>query len=156
MPETPQSLATRLREEGGRVEQFFNQLSTDQWGIHIYPQQSDWSFHDLLAHFVSAEIGRKDLITNICAGGQGAPLDFEIDKFNQSEVARLAARSNQDLLHQFSQERADLCALVSAMSAQDLERLGNDPYLGEVALVEMIRLTYRHLQIHLRETRQYL
>ena len=39
---------------------------------------------------------------------------------------------------------------------QDLERSGNDPYLGETSLSEMIKLTYRHLQIHLRDVRERL
>jgi hypothetical protein len=154
MPDTPLKLAERLREEGGRAVQFFKHLSSDQWGVFIYPEESEWSFHQLLAHFVSAEIGRKELITNICAGGKGAPDGFEIDKFNQSEVERLSVQSNNDLLRQFSQERANLITLISAMSSRDLERVGNDPYLGEVPLLEMIKLTYRHLQIHLREARQ--
>ena len=156
MPDTPHSLADRLREEGGRVVNFFNHLSIDQWGILIYPQESDWSFHQLLAHFVSAEISRKELIINTCAGGKGAPPDFEIDSFNQREVERLSAQSNEYLLRIFTQERADLIKLISAMSSRDLERVGRDPYLGEVPLLEMIRLTYRHLQIHLREARLFL
>ena len=72
MPDSPKSLADRLRVEGSRVVEFFNRLSLDQWGMLVYPQESDWSFHQLLAHFVSAEIGRKELIVNICDGGKGA------------------------------------------------------------------------------------
>lgn len=156
MPDTPQALADRLREEGVRVVEFFNHLSHEQWGVLIYPQESDWSLHHLLAHFVSSEIGRKELIINVYNGGKGAPPDFEIDLFNQREVERLSAKSDDDLLQRFNQERTVLIEHISAMSAQDLERVGNDPYLGEVALSEMIKLTYRHLHIHLRDARRYL
>jgi hypothetical protein len=156
MPDTPQSLADRLREEGGRVVHFFNHLNFDQWGILIYPQESNWSFHQLLAHFVSAEISRKELITHICDGGKRAPIDFEIDTFNQREVERLSAESNDNLLQLLTQERANIIEVMSAIFSQDLKRVGNDPYLGQVTLLEMIKLTYRHLQIHLRETRQFI
>ena len=156
MPDSPKSLADRLRVEGSRVVEFFNRLSLDQWGMLVYPQESDWSFHQLLAHFVSAEIGRKELIVNICDGGKGAALDFEIDAFNHREVEKLSAQPNDYLLRQFAEERNSLIEFVSAISMQDLERSGNDPYLGETSLSEMIKLTYRHLQIHLRDVRERL
>jgi hypothetical protein len=156
MPDIPQALANRLREEGDRVIEFFNHLMRDQWGVLVYRQKSDWSMHHLLAHFLSSEIGRKELIFNVYNDGKGAPIDFEIDHFNQQEIEKFSAQSNDDLLNRFRQVRAQLIEHVSIMSAQDLERIGNDPYLGVVALSEMIKLTYRHLQIHLRDARQFL
>jgi hypothetical protein len=156
MTDIPQVLTNRLREEGVRVIDFFNHLTQDQWGGYVYPKDSCWTLHHLLAHFVSSEIGRKELIINVSAGGQGAPPNFKIDTFNQEEVGRLLSESNSYLLELFSQERADLIAFVSALDMEDLERIGNDPFLGEVPLSEMIKLTYRHLQIHLRDARRCL
>ena len=156
MPDIPQALADRLREEGDRVIEFFKHLTRDQWRVLVYPQEGDWSMHHLLAHFVSSEIGRKELICNVYNDGKGAPPDFEIDHFNQREVKKFSAESDDDLLNRFTQERTRLIEHVSVMSPQDLERIGNDPYLGEVALAEMIKLTYRHLQIHLRDARKFL
>ena len=156
MPDTPQTLADRLREEGGRVFEFFNHLSPEQWEILVYPQVSNWSLHHLLAHFLSSEISRNELIANVCGGDKGAPPDFEIDPFNQREVERLSVSSHGELLHRFNQERESLIELISTMSPQDLTRNGKDPYLGVVPLSEMIKLTYRHLQIHLRDARRCL
>ena len=156
MLDTPQALASRLSEEGVRVVDFFKNLSEEQWGVRIYPQESNWNFRHLLSHFVSSEIGRKELILNVLAGGEGAPPDFEIDTFNKMEVARLSGSSNSYLLKLFTQERSNLAKLVSDMDMKDLERIGNDPYLGSAPIHEMIKLTYRHLQIHIREARQYI
>jgi len=153
---TPQELANCLREEGDRVVEFFNHLTHNQWGVLVYPEKSDWSMHHLLAHFVSSEIGRKELIFNVFRGGTGTQPNFEIDQFNQREIEKLSQGANDKLLQCFNQERAKLIECISAMSAQDLERRGNDPYIGEVALSDMIKLTYRHLQIHLRDARQCL
>ena len=156
MPESAQNLADRLTKEGYRVVNFFNQLSEEQWRVLIYPNQSDWNMHHLLAHFVSAEIGRRELIENVYNGGEGAPQQFDIDRFNQTEVERLSTQSIQDLLMRFSQVRAELVEIVSSMTEQALSRTGRDPYLGHVPLGEMIKLTYVHLQIHLRDARRYL
>ena len=156
MPETPEFLADRLRAEGARVIDFFNTLSMEQWAVIVYQQDNSWTLHDLLAHFVSSEIGRLGLIIDVASGGRGAPPDFDIDKFNQQQVDRLSNKSNSDLLRIFSQERERLIELVRALRQEDLDRIGNDPFLGEVTLAEMIKLTYRHLQIHLRDTKRCL
>jgi hypothetical protein len=156
MPDSVQALADRLHEEGRRVVKFFNQLTPEQWKVVIYPQQSDWTMHHLLAHFVSAEIGRQELVENVYNGGEGAPQQFDIDRFNQIEVERLSKQSSQDLIRSFTQRREKLVKLVSSMSEQELNRVGRDPYLGQVGLIEMIKLTYVHLQIHLRDARRCL
>ena len=156
MPDGALTLAERLRSEGHRVLNFFNQLSLEQWGVLIYPHQSDWTMHHLLAHIVSAEIGRQELINNVYNGGEGAPEQFDIDRFNQTEVERLTQQSTQDLLQRFSLEREKLAQLVGGMSEMELNQLGRDPYLGLVPLIEMIKLTYVHLQIHLRDARRCL
>jgi hypothetical protein len=156
MPDNAQALADRLHEEGRRVVKFFNQLTPEQWKVVIYPQQSDWTMHHLLAHFVSAEIGRQELVENVYNGGEGAPQQFDIDRFNQIEVERLSKQSSRDLIRSFTQRREKLVKLVSSMSEQELNRVGRDPYLGQVGLIEMIKLTYVHLQIHLRDARRCL
>jgi len=154
MHESPQLLADRLREEADRVFDFFIHLTDEQWGLIIYPLSSDWTLHDLLAHFVSSEIGRKELIIDVINGGIGAPQNFDIDAYNQQEVGKLSGNSHKYLLESFTRERAGLVKLVSALDSSDLERRGNDPYLGETSLGDMIKLTYRHPQIHLREVRR--
>ena len=156
MPDNPQTLADHLLVEGGRVIDFFNNLKEEQWEIHIYPLESGWTMHHLLAHFVSSEIGRKALISDVCSGGNGAPTNFDIEKFNQREVDWLLDISNTHLLESFSRERNELIAITSELKIDDLKSVGNDPYLGITTLSQMIKLTYRHLQIHLREVRRFL
>lgn len=156
MPDTAQLLADRLHREGGRVVDFFNRLSGEQWNVRIYPQTGEWRMHDLLAHIVSAEIGRNDLIKSIAMGGEGAPTGFDIDKYNHEEVEKLSCESDAYLLELFSQQREELSRFVSELEVADLERIGNDPFLGKAPLVEIIKLTYLHLQIHLRDARRYL
>jgi hypothetical protein len=156
MPDTPQALADRLREEGARVFDFFNNLTKAQWKVQVYPPDSDWSLHHLLAHFISSEIGHKTLIQDVLFGGEGASPDFDIEIFNQREVEKLVNKSNEDLLELFMKVRAELITVVSGLELNDLNRIANDPYLGAVPLLEIIKLTYRHLQIHLRDARRCL
>ena len=156
MADTSEFLADRLRAESARVIDFFNHLTLEQWAVILYQDHNKWTLHDLLAHFVSSEIGHSKLIIDIARGGSGAPAGFDIDRFNQDQVDRLAMEADSNLLKIFSQERAKLIEFVGELSQVELDRIGNDPFLGEVPLSEIIKLNYRHLQIHLRDARRCL
>ncbi len=112
--------------------------------------------HHLLAHFVSAEQALKLLIEDVYAGGAGAPEDFDIDGFNAGEVAEMVRRTPQELLQEFELSRRACVALVRKMQAADLEKSGRHPFLGWVAVEDMIKMLYRHDQIHLRDLRRLL
>jgi hypothetical protein len=153
MPDSPQTLADRLLLEGGKAVDFFKQLSPEQWEQLAYPGQGIWRFHELLAHFLSAELGRGELVREVARGGKGTPPEFEIDEYNRLDVEKLAVETNQFLLNKFWAERSSLAAFVASLSQTDMERQGNDLFLGWTSLAEIIKLTYRHNQIHIREVR---
>jgi len=156
MSDTPESLAERLKQEGERVISFFNNLSQPQWGLIIYPQGAEWTFKHLLAHIVSSEIGRSELIQDILMDGLGAPKDFDIEAYNQREVDGLLSETSANLIKRFTLERSKLVNVVLTMKQADLDRIGNDPFLGEAQLVDIIKLTYRHHIIHLRDAKRIL
>jgi hypothetical protein len=58
------------------------------------------------------------------------------------------------LLEQFIAVRAEMTAWVAALTEADLEKQGRHPYLGQATLAEMIKMVYRHNQIHYRDLRK--
>ena len=156
IPDTPDTLAGRMRAEGEKTVEFFSAISTDSWEQTIYTDGSSWAVRQILAHFVSTEAAFGRLIQNIQAGGHGAPDDFDINAYNERKVASLGPVSPPELLHQFDRFRQRNIEMVSKMSQADLARQGRHPFLGKTELVEIIKLLYRHNQIHQRDIRKYL
>lgn len=156
MTDTPQFLADRLYEDGQKTRQFFDSLSSDQWQTSVYSEGSQWTIRQVLAHFVSSEISFTRLIESILAGGPGAPEDFNIDEYNERKVLQLQSASTSELLLQYQQARQRNVELVSGLSQIDLTIEGRHPFLGVVPLTDMIKLIYRHNQIHLRDIRKRL
>jgi len=156
MTETPAFLAGRLRSEGEKTLEFLHNLTPDEWESPVYSDGATWSIRDIIAHFVSAEIGMRRLVENILSGGPGSPQDFDLDAYNQRKVAALKAVSPNDLIAQFWQERGNCIALVEQISPDDLEKSGRHPWLGIVPVLEIIKLLYRHNQIHQRDIRKSL
>lgn len=156
MADTPQSLADRLKEDGQKTRLFFENLPEEKWLTTIYTEGSHWTIRQVLAHFVSSETSFTRLMENILAGGSGAPEDFNIDAYNERKVAQMQSSSSAELMLQYRQARQRNVELVSSLSPMDLSREGRHPYLGMAPLTDIIKLIYRHNQIHLRDVRRLL
>ncbi len=156
MPETPERLAERLASESQKTLEFFRALSPEQWDCVVYPQGPVWTARHLLAHFVSAEQAISRLIEDIASGGAGAPEGFDIDGFNAADVAEFVKRTPEELLAEFEQSRRACVELVEQMQPADLSNSGRHPFLGWVTVEDIIKMLYRHDQIHLRDLRRLL
>ena len=153
---SPLQLAERLRSEGEKTCQFFDGLSGDHWEQVVYTEGSGWRVWQILAHFVASEASLRKLVENILAGGPGSSEDFDLNRYNESKVRKLGAIPVEELLRQFRELRRDNVEFVSVMQVADLEKTGRHPFLGMARLEDIIKLIYRHNQIHQREIRKAL
>lgn len=156
MSETTERLAQRLHQEGQKTAAFFRALAPQQLNQQLYVEGSQWTVHQLLAHFVTAESGICALLDNILAGGRGVAQNFDIDAYNEQHVAALSQASLDDLLKQFSEQRQASIALLQRMQPEDLARVGRHPFLGPASVEDILKLIYRHNQIHQRDVRKLL
>jgi len=156
MPDSADFLAGRLLSEGIKTIQFFKELPASQRELIIYDAGMAWSLEQVLAHLLATEINIFRLLENILAGGEGTPDDFKLDEFNQSEVLKLSSASYDQLISQFLEKRELTADLVKSLSETELSKRGRHPFLGDTQLADIIKLLYRHPQIHLREIRSVL
>jgi hypothetical protein len=154
MPDTSASLSERLLREGEKVRTFFGDLSEEQLACSVYSEGADWRVREVLAHFVATEKAFSSLIENVMAGGSGAPEGFDLDTFNQRKVADLKDSSTNELLENFHRLREQTASIVSTFNEGQLNQTARHPFLGVVPLVDIIKLIYRHNQIHLRDVRR--
>lgn len=155
MTETsPAWLAERLKKEGEKVVAYFTALTDDQWNIEVYTEGDTWTIRNVLAHFVTSERGLLKLFEQIRQGGLGATEDFSIDHYNARQQEKTRDMTSLELLEQFIEVRANAAEWVSSLSETELSIEGRHPFLGQVPLVEMIKMLYLHNQIHFRDFRK--
>ena len=112
--------------------------------------------HHILAHFVVTEASIARLVKYILQGNPGVPEDFDIDQYNEREVNCFSKLPVDMVLQRFMERRGETIELVSQMSDDDLEKRGRHPWFGITTVEEMIKLMYRHNQIHQRDIRKVL
>jgi len=144
----------RLREEGDKLIRLFERLSPEQWALTIYADGMDWSLKDLLAHLASAERAYLLYGRGILNGGEGAPEGFDINRFNNGEVASLRERTAAQLIDDLRAVRQETIELVEQIADQDFDRQGRHPFFGQMSIDEMFKLIYRHNMMHLRDVRR--
>ena len=154
MPDSPAHLSERMLSEGQKTLEFFRALTPEQWGLTIYTEGSDWAVRDVLAHFVAAESGIARLVENILSGGAGTPEDFNLNAYNERKVAGFKGVSTEELLAQFASLRENSAALARRLSPEDLLKTGRHPWLGVAAIADILKMMYRHNQIHQRDIRR--
>ena len=151
-----QRLVDRLISSGRKTRDFFDTLEGDDWYQQIYTEGENWSVHQILAHFVASEASIARLVKYILKGNSGVPEDFNIDEFNEREVHCFSKLPNNMILQRFMERRGETIQLVMDMKDADLETQGRHPWLGVVPVEQMIKLMYRHNQIHQRDIRKTL
>lgn len=151
-----QELVEKLANERAKTIDFFTSIPEGDLEKIIYADGMEWKVKDILAHFVASEVSVTELIRRILAGGEGTPPDFDLDRFNQRKVANLQSSAFDTLLEDFVGARGETIRLVGTMVDLDLERTGRHPWLGEAALEDILKLMYRHNQIHQRDIRKSL
>ncbi|MEN8171674.1 MAG: DinB family protein [Chloroflexota bacterium] len=147
-------LIQRLEKSAKKTKTFFKGLSEEQWHVEIYSEGASWRVHQILAHFVSTEQSIARLVKNIVNDSGSLPDDFDVDLFNETAVKKLEGLSHDTLLVRFLEARQEMIAMLTQFSDDDLDKIGRHPWLNAAPVDEMIKLVYRHNQIHQRDIRK--
>jgi uncharacterized protein (TIGR03083 family) len=146
----------RLRDEGDKLLAVFEGLTPAQWQTVIYTDGMTWTIKDVLAHQISAEGEFQFYGRDVLNGGQGAPEDFDINAFNNREVAQKIDRTPAELLADFRVTRQATIDFVAAIRDDQWARQGRHPFFGMMTIEDLFKLIYRHNMLHARDIRKAL
>ncbi len=156
MSDKAKKLVERLIKEKAKTLAFFNILKPEDWQADVYSEGAEWTTTEVLAHLVSSEDGVARLIAHIVDGGDGVPVDFDLNRYNERKVNDLEADTPDELLHKFAAYRDKTVGQVAAYTDLELRKRGRHPFLGDAEVEDMVKLMYRHALIHQRELRRAL
>lgn len=156
MTESSGMLVSKLEAEKEKTLAFFASLSDSDWDLTLYADGELWTIRHVFTHLVEAEESILRLMKHILSGGGGVPEDFDLDGYNERKVQERIAEPAADLPTLFSVRRAATMAWVSGLRDEDLTIEGRHPFLGVAPIEDMIKLMYRHTQLHQRDIRRRL
>lgn len=135
---------------------FFEGLTPQQIETAVYQDEVHWTAKQVLAHLASIEGTMHWLFKDIQAGGPGSPPDFDVDRFNLTQVPKLDHHSLAELIEKFKSVRNETIAIVSQMTDADLDREGRHAFHGHGKLGRFVRWAYEHVDLHMEDIRKAL
>jgi len=133
-----------------KTREFFHNLTPEQWQQTIYGEP-DWTAHNLLAHFVSAEEHLLELAQNAAGNGSGAPEGFDLNEFNAQEQNRLQGLPTLALLEALERSRQRTIDWARTLTDEQLDKKGRHPALGQISVDDMLTAIYGHQILHMRD-----
>ena len=156
MADRRQAIIAELEKAAAETVDFFSRLTPAQLERPVYTASIQWNVRQVLAHLVTIEKSMHWLFRNLLHGGPGAPADFDIDRFNRSQPAKLDHLTLNELLDRFRDVRAETVAIVADMTDADLDRQGRHPFHGHGRLDRFVRWAYEHQRFHINDARRAL
>ncbi len=156
MADTVEKIIERLQDEGEKTVSFFRALPEDAWSLQVYTDGEQWQVRDLFIHLVQAEHAIARLVETILEGHAGVPENFDLNEYNHRKVHEMENLPLDYLVPLFSERRAKTIAMVRKMDDFDLDLQGRHPFLGIAPISEILKLMYRHTQLHQRDIRKLL
>jgi hypothetical protein len=146
----------RLLAEGDKTVAFFENLTDIDWNNKVYSSGSGWRIREILAHFISAERAYQGYLQEVLEGGLGASSDFDIDKFNETDVATMDGLPPSKLIDTYKSTREKTLRLTTIMEDSDLQKQAYHPWFEEKEVGWYLKLIYRHNTMHLQDVRKSL
>jgi len=156
MTDRRDEIAAELERGLAQTVLFFRSLSPEQLRTQLYQDGAQWTVQQVLAHFAVIERSMHRLFADILAGGQGAPSDFDVDRYNRTQTPKLDGLSLEELIERFTAVRRETIRIVREMQEEDLDREGLHPFHGNGKLGRFIRWAYEHARIHAEDIRKEL
>lgn len=156
MTSKTERLSIRLVDEGSKSVRFFQSLPSDSLERELYVDGGRWKIGQIPAHFLATEVGIFKLISSIIEGNPGTPENFDIDRYNEEKVSEFRNLPFEDLLDRFYKQRQSNAKAIESFSDDQLSTKGRHPFLGVTQVEDIVKLLYRHNQIHQRDIRRML
>ena len=131
-------------------------LTPEQWSTKAYSEGSEWQVIDILRHVADSERGMTSLMIQIKGGGDGVPADFDLTRWNQRVVSKLADKGPQDLVDGMAQNRVALFAFIDELEDEDWGKKGRHASLKIMTIEEVCHLIADHEALHLAGIREAL
>lgn len=112
-----------------------------------------WTVKDLLAHSAAAERGHQQVIRALLAGTPTAMPGFDLDTFNEQEVAARRGYTRDQVLDELAVVRVHTVSLLDAVDRQDWDLAGRHPGGFDTTVEGTFRVTAIHERRHARDIR---
>lgn len=143
-----------LERIAGTRQELFNLLQTLDdagWQAQVYADGDQWTVLDLLRHMTSAERSMTLLMDSIRRGGEGTSAEFDLNRWNASQVRKQQEKTPAGLMADMEANRQALLTFIDSLSAEDWEKQGRHGSGKIMSIYEIVKIVGLHEKTHLQD-----
>ena len=155
--ERKQAIKDELAKTRLRLRTLLMRLSEEQWNTQVYEDDhGNWKVIEIVRHLTEAEQGLSVNIERIRSGGEGVPENFDLDRWNKSQVKRRAGMGAKELLAEMAKNRALVLELIDIVADDEWDKQGRSPTLEMRTVTELLHWIGGHEAQHTAHIAQAL
>jgi hypothetical protein len=145
----PDDLLRRFEEGAELVRAAAAWITADN--LDTAPAPGKWSPRQILCHLADSEMVGRDRIMRVAAEDNPTIICYDQDAW----AAKLdyAVRDPTEALESFCSTRASNARLLRALPEDAWTRIGTHSTMGQLTLIELVRIYAEHAQSHARQLR---
>ena len=116
----------------------------------------DWNIIDVLRHIQHSEKGVVGQIKQILDGGKGFPENFDLNRYNESQVNKMSHLFLDDIVEKMSENRKNTLQLLTDLNEEDLDVRGNFANQKENSVKTFFKTLFHHQNNHINQIREVL
>lgn len=156
MSERIEKIKEHLASTRHYLSQVFDQVG-DRWETPLYHDGAQWTIRQLAIHLSLADKGMGRQIMGIAEGGEGAPADFDLERYNKTSVEKRADKTIEEVRQDLAANRAELLAWLDSVKDESvLEKIGRHGSLAMLSIAQFLQLIADHEATHAKDIAQVL
>ena len=109
----------------------------EDWDRKVQGDDGQWSVKQVLLHLATSETGQTGTAKAIIEGKPTVPDDFDLNRYNNRQVERIAAKTPPEILFGMAESRQKLLALLNELTEADMAKRGKHAR-GDVLTLEQL------------------
>lgn len=147
-----QQLIQELTEAREQLLSLCRQLTDQEWLLPT--DEGVWTVKDNVLHLSISEPGLLRLAQRALRGEPLRSQDFDLDYYNQRQVAKYREKTVEAILEDLQSARASTLAFIASLDNSDLDIEAEDKYFGRVTVEYLIRRIATHDRHHMEVIRK--
>ncbi len=151
-----EALLNKLAENRANLFSLLHSIPDDQWETAVFSEETVWTISDIVRHLEGAERSMITLMERIRDGGEGAPSDFDLARWNASRIKKAKEKTPQELMLSMVGNRENLYRFMAALNSEDWQKKGRHGSLRIMTIEEICHIIADHEATHAQDIRKAL
>lgn len=139
-----------------KFETVVNNLKEEDLNLQVQDKEGGWTVIELLRHVQNSERGMTGTINAVLEGGEGAPADFDLKRYNAKTLEKMGDLTLEEIKSNMIKYRARTLEVLESVTKDDWEKTGRHATLDIFTVKRFFEIISWHQRHHMKVIQEKL